>query len=391
MIEPDRMTVASMLKQQGYSTFAVGKWHIGLGWKNLDGSYLLKEHQLGMHGQFYEHIDGFNVDYSQRIDGGPVDLGFDSWFGIAGSLDMPPYCFIEDAYTAGIPDREKEPYGDNQLKGMMTEGWQDDQCDVKFAKKACEYIHSHLKKNPDKPFFMYMTPAAPHRPCVPPEFIKGSSQAGDRGDAVVLVDWMVGEVLKTLRENKIENNTLLIVTSDNGALKACANGLDYRHKSNGDWRGQKADIWEGGHREPFIAQWPAAIKPGSSSSRTICLMDFLATCAEITQAAITEEAKEDSISFAPILLGIDSIRPVRQSLVHHSHDGMFSIRKDKWKMIAGLGSGGFSAPKYEEPHPEGPDGQLYDLESDPREMNNLWLDKPDIVTMLMKELKLIQS
>lgn len=393
LIEPGRETVASMLKKQGYSTYAVGKWHIGLKWKKADGSSLLNKDELGVHGQFdlHEHIDGFNVDYGRRIDGGPVDLGFDRWFGISGSLDMPPYCFIEDDHTVGIPDREKEPYGDNQRKGMMVEGWRDDQCDLTFAEKACEYINDHVEKRPDKPFFMYMTPAAPHRPCVPPEFIRGASQAGDRGDAVVLVDWMVGEVTRTLRENDLEENTLLIITSDNGALATCANGLDYGHKSNGEWRGQKADIWEGGHREPFIAQWPAVIKPGGSCSQIICLMDLMTTCAELTQAEVPNDAAEDSVSFASALTGEDRAVPPRESLVHHSVDGTFSIRMGNWKMIAGLGSGGFTAPKREDPLPGGPIGQLYDLSADPKEENNLWQDQPERVTSFMKELKVIQK
>ena len=232
-----------------------------------------------------------------------------------------------------------------------------------------------------------MTPAAPHRPCVPPDFISGKSRAGARGDAVCLVDWMVGQILSTLRKLNIEDNTLLIVTSDNGARATCFNGKDYGHKSNGDWRGQKADIWEGGHREPFVVQWPARIKPGSQCDRTICLMDFMATCAEITGAEITSGMAEDSISFMKCLEEPENCPPPRNSLIHHSGNGMFSIRKDNWKLITELGSGGFTAPKHEDPVPGGPKGQLYDLSKDPRETNNLYLEFPEVVKEMTKLLE----
>ncbi len=386
LIEPGRETVASMLKKSGYNTFAVGKWHMGLNWKKQNGEMLL---QAGEYGTLSERqLDGFDVDYSQAIEGGPVALGFDRFWGISGSLDMPPYCFIEDCHTVGIPDREKAPYSAQQRRGMMTKGWEDEQCDVVFAQKAIEYINEHVSSQPEKPFFLYMTPAAPHRPCVPPDFIKGRSQAGARGDAVCLVDWMVGEVLGTLRELNIEDNTLIMVTSDNGARATCFNGEDYGHKSNGNWRGQKADIWEGGHREPFVAQWPAKIKSGTKCDQTICLMDLMATCAEITGAEIPDGMAEDSKSFLSCLNNPETDVPVRESLIHHSGDGMFSIRQDNWKLITALGSGGFTSPKHEAPQPGDPQGQLYDLSKDPAETTNLYLEKPEIVEKLSLKLKI---
>ena len=379
LIEPERETVASVLKNAGYATFAIGKWHLGLNWRKQDGSYLLKKGQRGvLNGE--DHLDGFDVDYSLRIDGGPVDLGFDKFFGISGSLDMPPYCFIEDAHTVGIPDREKDIYHVQQRKGMMTEGWEDSQCDVKFTAKVKEYINTHVQQNAEQPFFMYMTPSAPHRPCVPPEFTKGKSQAGLRGDAVCVVDWMVGEVLETLRQLDIEENTLLIVTSDNGARAVCFNGMDYGHKSNGDWRGQKADIWEGGHREPLVAQWPAVIKPGSQCDQTVCLVDLLATCADITGVELEANTAEDSISILPLLQN-PSGKAIRKTLIHHSGSGMFSIRKGNWKMIAGIGSGGFTP--FEASPQDNSEGQLYDLAADSAETVNLYQEHPDIVKDMM--------
>ena len=386
LIEPERETVASMLKKNGYATFAVGKWHLGLNWKKKNGEALLPPGRYGTLRE--ERIDGFEVDYSQALGGGPLELGFDRFWGISGSLDMPPYCFLEDDHSFSIPTQEKSPYNPQQVRGLMADGWRDEQCDVVFAGKAKEYISGHVNSKPEKPFFLYMTPAAPHRPCMPPDFIKGRSRAGARGDAVCLVDWMAGEVLDTLRELNIEKNTLLIVTSDNGARATCFDGKDYGHKSNGDWRGQKADIWEGGHREPFVAQWPAKIKASSICDQTICLMDFMATCAEISGAEIPEGMAEDSVSFLACLENPATEVPVRDSLVHHSGDGMFSIRQDNWKLIIGLGSGGFTVPKHEEPVPGGPAGQLYDLSADPAETSNLYCKRPEIVE---KMTKLLQS
>lgn len=227
---------------------------------------------------------------------------------------MPPFCFIENDHTVGIPDREKHPYSPQQSKGLMTEGWRDDQVDIVFAEKACEYIKKQADRSSESPFFLHLTPSAPHRPCVPPDFVTGSSQAGDRGDCVQLVDWVVGQVLDTLEEKGLVENTLLMVSSDNGAVATCLNGLDYGHKANGEWRGQKADIWEGGHREPFIAQWPEKIRPGSICSETTCLVDLMATCADITKTHIPVNMARDSISFLEALTGKNTITKRRESL-----------------------------------------------------------------------------
>ena len=379
LIEQDRYTIASMLKRHGYHTGAIGKWHLGLNWTDRDGKPVAEYGQDGWNKGDAWWVDGFSVDYTKPLRGGPTDLGFDYWFGIAGSLDMPPYCFIENDRTVGIPEREKSPYEEQQRKGLMTEGWIDDQVDVEFTNKAIEFISDHVTNRPDEPFFLYINPAAPHRPCVPPPFIRAKSQAGLRGDAVMLVDWMVGEVMNTLQRFKIQKNTLLIVTSDNGAQLTDYNGKDYGHKSNGDLRGGKADIWDGGHREPFVAMWPEKIKPNSESDALICLGDFMATFAEIVGEKMPEKSAEDSLSFLHVLTGENPTGPVRQDLIHHAYDGMFSLRKGEWKFIDGNGSGGFSEPRRWIPGPDDPKGQLYNLRNDLRENLNLWKDRQDIV------------
>ena len=372
LIDPARMTVASLLKQRGYGTAAVGKWHVGLGWQSKEGQVIEPE----------TWADEGKVDYTKPVIGGPDRLGFDYSFGIAGSLDMPPYCFIENGRTVGIPTEEKYPYNAQQKKGFMTPGWKDEEVDINFAKKAVGFIERHVKTLPQQPFFLYLTPSAPHRPCMAPDFLKGHSQAGPRGDMVCVVDWVVGEVTKTLDRLSISDNTLLMVTSDNGARPYDVDGETYGHKSCGDLRGFKADIWDGGHREPFIARWPNRIEPGSVSDETICLADLMATCAGIVGTELPDNTAEDSYNILPALLGEERDGPVRDAIVHHSVDGMFSIREGKWKLILGRGSGGFSKPRRIEPASGEPRGQLYDMESNTAETNNLWSERPEIVQRL---------
>jgi len=373
LIEPERMTVASMLKEQGYATGAFGKWHVGLDWSTIDGKNPL--------------ADGANVDYAAGVSGGPVERGFDTCYCITGSLDMAPYCFIEDDHIDGIPTQEKSPYHAQQREGLMTPGWDDTRVDVRFAEKAVAFIDKQATESPDQPFFLYLTPSAPHRPCVPPADFVGASEAGARGDMVALVDWMVGQVDEALRRHGLVENTLVIVTSDNGARLTNYDGKDYGHKSCGDLRGQKADIWDGGHREPFVARWPGHIAPGSESDALICLVDLMATCAEITGADLPSDAAPDSFSMLSAITGQTTQQPIREALVHHSGEGMFSLRRGPWKCIMGLGSGGFSQPKTADPEPGGPEGQLYHMVDDLRETGNQWLERQDVVGELRETLE----
>ena len=368
LIEPQRLTVASLLRSKGYATAAIGKWHLGLQWTTKDGQDPLP--------------DGTNVDYSVPLEGGPTVLGFDTGFVITGSLDMAPYCFIEDDKTVGIPSVEKDPYHPQQRKGLMAPGWQDDQVDATFAHKAVEFIDGQAKERPDQPFFLYLTPSAPHRPCVPPAFMQGKSQAGQRGDMVAMVDWMVGQVDEALRRNGIVDNTLIIITSDNGARATNYDGQDYGHKSCGNLRGQKADIWDGGHREPLVIRWPGRVQAATECGELVCLADLMATCAEIVGYDLPAEAAPDSYSILPALLDETAGAPIRDALVHHSGGGMFSIRQGDWKLILGLGSGGFSEPRFEFPQPGGPLGQLYNMRDDLQEAGDLWRQHPEIVERL---------
>ncbi|MFO7947759.1 MAG: arylsulfatase [Armatimonadota bacterium] len=357
LIEPDRMTVPGLLKRHGYGTAAVGKWHLGFGTEE-------------------------EVDFSKPLHPGPVDLGFDYFFGISASLDMPPYCFIEDDHIVGELTVEKAPLIQSQRPGPAVPGFDEEEVGPKFCEKAIDFIRDHHQNNPDDPFFLYMTPSAPHRPCTPPNFLRGASDAGLRGDMVCEVDWTVGELMKTLDELEMADNTLFIVTSDNGARATCFNGKDYGHKSAGPLRGQKADIWDGGHREPFIARWPEQIDPGTTSDEVICLTDLMATSAAICGDELPDDAGEDSYNILPALLGEKRQEPIREATVHHSGAGHFSIRQGPWKLCTELGSGGFTEPREKEPGPGEPEGQLYHLGRDLAETKNLYDRHPEIAKYL---------
>jgi len=368
LIDTRRMTVASLLKQHGYATACIGKWHLGLGTAK-------------------------RTDFSKPLVPGPNALGFDYFFGISASLDMPPYCYIENDRVVKQPTEMVEAGEAGKdgwwRKGAIAPGFKHVQVMPDLTKKAVAYIDKHAKSSRNSPFFMYFALPAPHCPIAPAPFVKGRSQAGGYGDYVVEVDWTVGEVMKALERNRIAENTLVMVTSDNGSpgrtkIKRAPYSIIevYGHNPSGDLRGIKADIWDGGHREPFIARWPAKISAGTTSDELICLTDLLATCAAIVGTKLPGNAGEDSYNILPALLGRKTDIPIRQAVVHHSSIGMFAIRQGKWKLILGRGSGGFTKPNRVKPKPGEPKGQLYDLDKDPAESNNVWAEHPAIVQRL---------
>ncbi len=373
LIDPARPTIASLLKGAGYRTACIGKWHLGLG-------------------------EVKPVDYSQPLTPGPRALGFDYFFGIPASLDMPPYCWVENENVVGSLSLPKQPFNTLQREGPMTPGWRDEEVGPTLVRKAERFINRCARNNPDDPFFLYLPYQAPHTPCTPPGFIEGRSGAGVRGDMVAELDWAVGRIVETLRQHDLEENTLLIVTSDNGALTTGPHSWDGEplekydlvhngHLPNGHLRGQKADIWDGGHREPLIARWPERIKPGRKSDRLFCLTDLLATCASAAGVELPLDAGEDSFCQLPAMTAEAPVGAVRESVVHHSGAGMFSFRQDRWKLVLGRGSGGFSAPQLVEPARGAPRGQLYDMSDDQPELTNLWTEKPEVVNAMLASLE----
>jgi arylsulfatase A-like enzyme len=377
LIESSRMTVASMLKQHGYKTACIGKWHMGLTWHIKPGMEVDSEAKAEL--PFDDIIKmGEKVDFTRPIKDAPVDHGFDYFFGTAGcSTTDPPYVFIENNRTLGIPNVMRP---DKYMcdAGHMVPDWDPTRVDTQFVQKAVEFMEG----NQANPFFLYLPLSSPHAPWLPPEFVKGKSGTGLRGDMVVWVDWSVGQIMDALDRLNLEKNTLLFVTSDNGPRIGVRG-----HKSAGKWRGYKSHIWEGGHRVPFIVRWPGEIKANTTSDEVICLTDLMATCAAIVGTNLPDNAGEDSYNILPALLGEKLEKPIRPDVIHHSVWGVFSIRQGKWKLILDTqGSGGWVEPSDKNPVPGTP-GQLYDMEKDPYEKNNLWDKRPEVVERLTRLLE----
>ena len=369
LIEPGRLTLPAMLKQHDYRTACIGKWHLGMNWPLYEG------------GLANDYPDGWKVDYAQAITGGPVAAGFDDFFGISASLDMPPYVFVENERVSVAPTVEKKWIRQGPAAAEF------EAIDVlpKLANKAVEFMGQRAADaKGGRPFFLYLALSAPHTPMVPTTEWQGKSRLSAYGDFVMETDWAVGEVLAALDRHGLAESTLVIMTSDNGCSPAAgipemeAKG----HHPSHIFRGHKADIFEGGHRIPFFARWPERIKPGTTSDQLICLTDLFATCAEILDVNLPDDAAEDSVSMLPALEGRTE-RPLREAIVHHSINGSFSIRQGSWKLVLCGDSGGWSAPRPNTKEARDlPALQLYDLASDIGERKNVQVEHPEVVARL---------
>lgn len=369
LIEPGRLTVAALLKQNGYRTHCVGKWHLGLG-------------------------DVKPTDYAKSLKPGPLTVGFDTFFGIPASLDMPPYVFVDgekltEQPTAKIGDSKEHRDGGAGFWRAGPIGPTFKHADVlpRCTERAVALIADHAKNYQDKPFFLYLPFSAPHTPWLPTKEFEDKSKAGYYGDFTVQVDDSVGQVLAALKKHGMAENTLVIVTSDNGAHWLASDIEKYGHLANNGRRGQKSDIHEGGHRLPFLVRWPGKVKPGTTSDVLICHVDLMATVADVLGAKLPADAAEDSESILPALRGKAEGRGIHEAVVHHSGNGLFAIRQGDWKLVDGLGSGGFTAPANVKPQPGGPTGQLYNLAKDPAEKVNRFQDEPETVKRLAALLK----
>ncbi len=334
LIDVGRLTVPKLLKEQGYHTGCIGKWHLGM--TLPDAKQLAKP-----------------------IQNGPNTRGFDFYYGISASLDMPPYAFIENDRYTEAPTATKQWI----RKGPAAPGFEAVDVLPTLTRKAVEYIDRHAAEK--KPFFLYFALASPHTPIVPTKPWQGKSGLGAYGDFVMETDWALGKLMEAIDKAGIADNTLVIFTSDNGCSPAA--GVDKLEKQghfpSADRRGYKSDIWDGGHHIPFIARWPGVVKPGSTCSQLTCLTDLMATCADIAGMKLPDNAGEDSVSILPLFKGQD--RPVREAVVHHSINGMFGLRQGNNKLIFGAGSGGWGKGVRD----DGPI-QLYDMAHDVSERRN---------------------
>lgn len=343
LISKGTLTVPALLKQHGYHSACIGKWHLG---------YTLEDRtKANEQGAFLGAVTG----------DGPVSRGFDEFFGFHHARKMKSL-FENDRVT-----RMVEP--------------------VDMLPLLVKHTRSHIaaRAKTGQPFFIYLALNSPHTPIAPSKEWQGKSALGAYGDFVMQTDSAVGEVLSALDEAGVSNNTLVIFTSDNGCSGPAANTKQLErqgHFASAGFRGYKSDIWDGGHRVPFFVRWPENVKPSTRSAQLVCLTDLMATCAEILGAKLPDNAGVDSISMLPALMGNDT-KPVRESIVHHSIEGRFAIRQGPWKLVLCAGSGGWSKPGDKEAKQQGlPGVQLYQIEDDPAESNNLQAKHPKTVSRL---------
>jgi arylsulfatase A len=409
LIARGQVTVPTLLRDAGYDTHCVGKWHLGMQWTDRAGNPVPAV-----------PIDrkspprpGHDVDFTIPVTGGPTAVGFDTFFGISASLNMSPFCYLVNDRPYVLPTLKQERIRTEFI--TVDEGVRSPDFTIygvmpRLAGEAVRIIEEQATERPDKPFFLYAPLTSPHLPVVPNEEYRGRSEAGLYGDFVVETDDFIGAVLETLDRTGTADDTLVIFTSDNGGLyhwwepeeaddvahyKVRGRGAsmkEFGHQGNLHYRGTKADIWEGGHRVPFLVRWPGQTPAGSESDELIELTDLVATCAAITGSEFPAGAGPDSRNILPALLEAKPSAPVREFAVHHSLWGTFAIRKGPWKMIPHRGSGGFTFPRELDPEKVGgPAGQLYHLGNDPSETKNLWDQHPEIVAELQELLESVQQ
>lgn len=379
LLEPDRTTFGHVFRKKGYATACVGKWHLGMNWAGGvrgNKSYTMRNNSAG-------------IDFKKPIQRTATSNGFDYYFGIAASLDMPPYVFIENDRVTKQPTSslKKEDKGGRQ--GPATPGWRHKNVMPTFADKAIAWID----KNAEKPFFVYMPLNAPHTPHAPSDAFRDRSGMDVYGDFMVEVDHTIGRVMNAIEKKGLTDKTLFIVTSDNGPeTNMYPRRAKFGHDSSSHFLGAKRDNWEGGHRVPFVARWPGVIRPGSTNGSPFCLVDMVATFAEIVSVKLPADQAVDSVSILPLMLGRDAAYRRDHAIIHHSSSGRFAIRRGNWKLLLHSGSGGngYGGGKRSGRYGGTPEGksaktgprQLYDMKTDPDETKNLADKHPEIVKEL---------
>ncbi len=373
LIDPDQETIASMLKRAGYRTAAFGKWHLGFG--------------------------NNEADYYGRLAPGPNAVGFDYFYGIPASLDMEPYVYVEndsldtplDGNVIEASGHRRDNGGGFWRAGQIGNGFSHQEVLPVLAARAVKYIREQGESGNESPFFLYFALPSPHTPWLPDEAHRGTSDAGFYGDFAAQVDSVVGQVNQAIEDSGLEDNTLLIYTSDNGAHWPAADIEQFGHRANGPWRGQKADIYEGGHRVPLMVRWPGNVTPGVVSEQPVVLTDLMRTIATLTETVLANRSAPDSTDISKVLLSVDGATIERPPMIHHAYDGMFAIRKGDWKLVEGLGSGGFTEPLRVEAAGQATPYQLYNFAVDPGEEHDVASEHPEIVSELLADLNRIRG
>lgn len=389
LIAPGRLTLPAMLRAKGYATAAVGKWHVGL-------TFFDRADKAITEGGI-EAVQ--RVDFSRRIAGGPLDHGFDKFFGTAccPTTDWL-YAFIENDRVPVPPTGKleksplpKHPYANDCRAGLIATNFPMEEVDLVFLKRSQQFLEEHVRRTPGKPFFLYHAAQAVHLPSFPAKQFHGKTKAGPHGDFIFELDWIVGELLATLERLEVADNTLVIFTSDNGPETTSIIHMraDHQHDGARPWRGVKRDQWEGGHRVPFLVRWPGKVKSGTTCAQLTSLTDLMATIAAIVGGELPKDSAEDSYNLLPALLGKDS-GPIRPYLLQQAFSARsLSIRRGPWKYLDHAGSGGNSYDNNPGLKPfalpdtaPGAPGQLYDLDGDPGETTNHYFKRPEIVREL---------
>ena len=387
LIAAEQWTVPKLLKGQGYHTSCIGKWHLGLDWQRKAGQDV-SELSIETAAQ------NRNVIYDRPFGGGPLQAGFDEFFGISASLDMVPYTFLRGRSVVAVPTADKAfgmRHADDASRTRLGPAAPDFTAEgvlPRLTEEAITYLESRVADPARPPFFLYVPFASPHTPIAPTQPWVGKSGLNAYADFVMEQDDCVGRILRTLDRLDLQRDTIVFFTSDNGcspqadlpALKAAG------HNPCGPYRGHKADIFEGGHRIPLVVRWPGIVEAGSVAAQTVCLTDLMATAADIVDLPLPVDAAPDSFSLLPILknAAADHVRP---STVHHSVNGSFAVRQGSYKLCFCSDSGGWSPPKPVSKITGDPGLQLYDLQNDVAESQNIAADHPDVVERLARTME----
>jgi arylsulfatase A len=373
LIEDERLTLPEIFHERGYETACIGKWHLGWHWPKQGG---------GTSEELAE------IDFTGAVKGGPVAHGFDHYFG-DDVPNWPPYAWRENDRILGeLTTEMKAGAMIGVSAGPAVADWDFRAVLAEYSSRWSQYVRSRAGRQ--RPFFLYAPMPSPHTPIAPHERFQGRSNVSEYADFLIQTDTAVGEIMRALAETDQADNTVVVFTCDNGTSPKAdfeqlqAGGIHL----NQNWRGWKADAYEGGHRVPFIVRWPGHIEPGSRSAQTITLADIMATCAEVVGHPLPDNAAEDSVSLLSTLRGEVPAKPLHEIAVHHSVSGHFAVRKGKWKLLLCRGSGGWSPPRENVAAQQNlPPVQLYDLHHDPKETINLQAEYPEIVEQLTADLR----
>lgn len=389
LIKKNRLTVAQLLKDNGYKTANIGKWHLGLNWAMKNNS---PEFEHFSHRK--DRLNFKNIDYSKPLKSGALNLGFDYSFMIAASLNMPPFVYLENDKTTMIPagislqTKKQSPYA-TWIRGEIADDFKHEEVLPNVVNKSISFIKENANK--EEAFFMYIPLPSPHNPVLPIAPWKGKSKISPYADFVIMIDDLMGTIFETLKKQGIEENTMVVFVSDNGY--ATTNDLKTlkkkKHSPSYIYSGYKGSYLEGGHRVPFLVKWPEKIKPNSVSNATICTTDFIATCAELLNYDLKDNEAEDSFSMLPLLTNKGNYQ--RDATIHHDKYGVFAIRKGDWKLIVSPNSGIMASGKTKKHKDVFSEEILYNLKTDVKERNNVANQFPEKVKelkeMLIKQIK----